>query len=123
MDLSFSQLDSTPMSSWRFDAFGVRANTAATSADNFNFSRFLVEVLDTAPPFRITSITKPTVAEAVVTWDSIPAKKYQIQSRLALNSGNWTTNATVTATGISTSYTNSGLGAIPTQFYRVVATP
>jgi hypothetical protein len=124
MDLSFSQADSTVYSSRRFDAFGIRANTAASSADRFNFTRFFVEVIDTVPAFRITAITRPDMSTAVLTWDSIPSKTYQVQSRLALNpSSNWTTNATITATGLSTSYTNTGLGAIPTRFYRVAAIP
>src|SRR6185369_16002762 len=96
----------------RFDSFAIRPATQESTASSFTFSRFLVQVISVAVPFNITSITHPTADSAVITWDSTSSRSYQVQSRDSLTSGNWNTNATVSAIGSSTSYTNSGISAI-----------
>jgi len=111
----------------RFDAIALRPNSLETSADSITFPDFKVEVLNaTIPvtPFNITGIQALSAGPSSVriTWNSISGVNYQIQSRNSLSSGSWATNATVQATGASTSYTNSPGGA-SALFYRVVATP
>jgi hypothetical protein len=75
------------------------------------------------PPFRITAARSLSGTQFTLTWDSVANQNYQIQSKDALGPGPWTTNATLTAGGISASYTNSGLTGVAHRFYRVVATP
>jgi large repetitive protein len=109
----------------RFDALGFRANTLATTADNFTFPEFKVEVVAAAipvAPFSITEVQLLSPTSLKLTWDSVSGKSYQIQSTPALNPTSWSTNATVTASGTATSYTNSPLSG-GQRFYRVVATP
>jgi hypothetical protein len=109
----------------RFDSIAFRPNSLQTTADQFNFPEFKVEVQSTGTPvtpFHITSSRMVAPTSFAITWDSIGGVAYQVQSRTSLSSGNWTTNATVTATDISTSYTNTP--AVGTAaFYRVVAIP
>ena len=108
----------------RFDSIAFRPNSLQTTADQFNFPEFKVEVQSTSipvTPFHITSSRMVAPTSFALTWDSISGVNYQVQSRTSLNSGNWTTNATVMATDISTSYTNTP--AVGTAFYRVVAIP
>jgi hypothetical protein len=107
----------------RFDAFGIRPNRSFDSAEQFTFSRFAVEVIEPTTPFSITSVTRLSADAVKLTWDSISTRVYQVQSKDSLSAAAWTTNATVTATAASTSYTNSGLSAVPQRFYRVVNTP
>jgi hypothetical protein len=73
-------------------------------------------------PFSITEVQLLSPTSLKLTWDSVSGKSYQIQSTPALNPTSWSTNATVTASGTATSYTNSPLSG-GQRFYRVVATP
>jgi hypothetical protein len=111
----------------RFDAFGIRANSLETSADNFTFPEFTVELVQgtiAVPPFNITAIRSLAPDSIALTWASVSGVNYQVQSRDSIIPGPWTTNATILATGTSTSYTNSPIPASATQrYYRVVATP
>jgi hypothetical protein len=111
----------------RFDAFGIRANSLETSADSFTFPEFRVEVIQSAipvAPFRITSVSSLASGGIALTWDSVSGVNYQVLSRDSLNQNTWVTNATVQATGTSTSYTNSPIPASVTQrYYRILATP
>jgi hypothetical protein len=110
----------------RFDSFAIRPNSLETSADSFTFSEFKVDVIEFSIPvlpFNITSVQMLSPGSIKLTWDSVSGKNYQVQSTDALNPVNWTTNGTVTATGTSTSFTNSPIPGSASQFYRVVATP
>jgi hypothetical protein len=75
------------------------------------------------PPFRITFARFVASTQFKLTWDSVSGQNYQVQSKAALGVGAWTTNATLTASSISTSYTNTGISGLQPRFYRVVATP
>src|SRR5262249_4558426 len=111
----------------RFDAFGIRANSLETSADSFTFPEFRVEVIQSAipvAPFKITSVSSLASGAIALTWDSVSGVNYQVLSRDSLSVNTWVTNATVQATGASTSYTNSPIPASVTQrYYRILATP
>lgn len=110
----------------RFDAFAIRPNSLETSADSFIFPEFKVEVIAAVIPvlpFNITEVQNVAAGGLKLTWDSIDGRNYQIQSRESLSSGDWITNATVTAVGTSSSYTNFPTPGTSQQFYRVVATP
>jgi hypothetical protein len=110
----------------RFDAFGIRANSLETSADSFTFPEFRVEVIQSAipvAPFRITKVSS-LASGIALTWDSVSGVNYQVLSRDSLSLSTWVTNATVQATGASTSYTNSPIPPSVTQrYYRILATP
>jgi hypothetical protein len=121
LNLSFSATD-TNYAYRRFDSIAVRPNSIVTSAEQFNFTRLLVEVTEAIVQFRITSFTRPDANSAVLTWESIPSKVYQVQSANTLGAA-WSTNTSVTAVGTLTSYTNSGLGAVSQRYYRVVQIP
>jgi hypothetical protein len=70
------------------------------------------------PRFNITSISASSGPGVVLSWDSVAGHSYQVQSRGALASGTWANlGSAVTATGSTTSFTNSLSGEA--QFYRV----
>jgi hypothetical protein len=123
LNITTTQTDDTYL--WRrFDSFAIRANRSYESAEQFTFTRFTVEVIEAAAPaFEITSVQRLNPDSLVLSWDSVSNRVYQIQSKDSLNAASWTTNATVTATGSSTSYTNTGLSGIGERYYRVVNTP
>jgi hypothetical protein len=105
----------------RFDAFAIRPNSLETAANSFVFPEFKVEVVQSGiAPFNITSVRSQAPTSVVVTWQSVSGITYQVLSTPALNPSSWTTNATVMATGTSTSYTNTPLSGA-TRFFRVVS--
>ena len=81
-----------------------------------------VTVCATAP-FQITSVQLLTADQLKLTWGSIATNVYQVQSEDSLSTSSWTTNATVTATAASTSWTNMGVSGVTQRYYRVVDTP
>ncbi len=106
----------------RFDAFAIRPNSLETSANSFDFPEFKVEVTQSSiARFNITSIQFVSPTAVALTWASVSGINYQVQSTPTLSPASWTTNATVMATGITTSYTNSPVTG-SSHFYRVVAT-
>jgi hypothetical protein len=111
----------------RFDSFGIRPNSLETSADSFTFPDFIVEVLQgsvAVPPFNITDVQSLSPGSVKVTWTSVGGATYYLLSADSLSLPGWTTNATIVATGSSTSYTNSPIpGNITQRYYRVLAPP
>jgi hypothetical protein len=110
----------------KFDCFMVRVDTSTLAADLFivkNFRVVKISPQSAVLPFQITSAVKPATDQFVLTWQSISGQNYQVQSKDLLTAAIWNSNATVMATGASTSWTNSGLSTITQRFYRVVATP
>ncbi|MEK7781109.1 MAG: hypothetical protein AAB370_06380 [Verrucomicrobiota bacterium] len=108
----------------RFDSFGIRLNSLETSADSFSIAEFKVEVLQGAvsvPSFNITSIESLSQTALKLTWNSVSGASYHVLSRSTL-SGVETTNATIVATGSSTSYTNNAVSGSE-RYYRVLAPP
>jgi hypothetical protein len=108
----------------RFDTFAIRPNSLETAADSFNFLEFKAEVLQgavTVNPFNITDIQILSPGSVKLSWASQSGVNYQVLSKDSLTSPNWVTNATVLATGASTSYTNST--AVSARFYSILATP
>lgn len=93
------------------DATGCSAGTLSGSAN--------VTLCSTS--FSITS-AKYNTTNFVLTWDSVASQVYQVLSETSLATGPWLTNATVTATSVSTSWTNTGISGTAQQFYRVVNT-
>jgi hypothetical protein len=109
----------------RFDTFAIRPNSLATTANNFTFHLFKVEVGQaTVPvlPFNITEVQRLSPTSVKLTWESVSGKSYQIHSTPSLSPVTWTTNDTVVATGTLTSYTNAPVSE-DQKFYRVVALP
>lgn len=127
-DTNFTRttVDVTGSNFFKFDCYMIRVDTGTLAADLFTCSEFKVVKISPASavtPFRITSVGMPAANQVALTWDSVSAQQYQVQSKDNLSSVTWSTNATVTATAASTSWTNTGLGAISQRYYRVVATP
>lgn len=109
----------------RFDAFAMRPNSLETAADSFTFTDFVVEVLQaalTVPPFSITDVEALSPTSVKLTWDSVAGATYHVLTRDSLSSGNWSTNATLLATGVSTSYTNTPTTGTQT-YYQISAPP
>ncbi len=74
-------------------------------------------------PFRITSQARLSPSQFQLSWDSVVGTNYQVQSKTYLaGTAAWITNATVTATASSMSFTDT-LATVPQRFYRVVAVP
>ncbi|HYG22338.1 MAG TPA: hypothetical protein VEH04_06100 [Verrucomicrobiae bacterium] len=123
LDFSHTVTD-TNFAYTRFDAFGIRPNNQATTADSFLVTQFKVEVEEAAvvlAPFRITSIQVLAPGNVKLTWESVAGRNYSILSTESLTSPTWTTNATVPGLAGSTSYTNSPATS-GERFYRI-ATP
>ena len=123
---AFSVTD-TNLAYRRFDAFAIRPNSLETTADQFTFPEFKVEVLQAVippPPFDITGIHVRPDRAVELTWESVSGVSYQVQSCDLLGSGSWAEVATVLATGTSTTYTDSATPPGATsRYYRVVANP
>jgi len=108
---------------YRFDAFAIRPGSLETSADSFTFPEFKVEVMEgpiAILPFNL-SVQALSASSLRLTWNSVSGLTYKVLSRSTITS-NETTNATILATGSSTSYTNLPLSGAR-RFFRVVATP
>ncbi len=106
----------------RFDSFGIRPSSLETTADNFTIPEFKVEVVQnpaTVTPFPV-SIQQTGPNAVVLTWTSVPTAMYEVESTTSVSPTAWVTNATVTASGTSTSYTNTPLTG-STRFFRVVS--
>ena len=118
---TFSSTD-TNFAYHRFDSFGIRPSSLETTADQFTFPEFKVEVVQspaTVTPFPVSlQISSPNAL--VLTWPSVATAQYAIESTPSLNPSSWVTNATVTASSTSTSYTNTPLSG-SARFFRVVS--
>ena len=123
--ISFNRTTSDAASNYfKFDCFMIRVDTSFLAADLFTVKEFRVQKISTTlPPFSITSVSLPGSDQFALTWQSFSGQNYQVQSKDSLTAAIWNTNATVTATGTTTAWTNSGLAGIAQRFYRVVATP
>jgi hypothetical protein len=106
----------------RFDSFGIRPSSLETTADQFTFPDFVVQVL--ANPINVTpfplTIQNPSPNTVVLSWTSVATAQYDVESTASLAPTSWITNATVTASSTSTSYTNFPVSG-STRFYRVVS--
>jgi hypothetical protein len=106
----------------RFDSFGIRPSSLETTADAFTFPDFIVQVLQNpinVTPFPV-SIQNPSPSTVVLSWTSVATAQYAVESTPSLTPTAWITNATVTASSTSTSYTNFPVSG-STRFYRVVS--
>ncbi|MBA4146540.1 MAG: hypothetical protein H0X66_00380 [Verrucomicrobia bacterium] len=119
-EVAHSETDTTGSNYIGFDTFAMRPANNTQTATSFDIKLFKVEKTSGAPSFAITTVERLSADSVKLTWDSVAGQDYQVQSRDALNGGGWTTHGTVTATDSSTSFTNSGLSAVPQRFYRVV---
>jgi hypothetical protein len=104
----------------RFDAFAIRPNSLETSADNFVFAEFKVEVLAFTPPVP-ASITLGTISRSgnnvTLNWTPTPAGSftYTVQRKTNLLDATWTTLVTGLSAPTYTDTTASG----DKGFYRV----
>jgi hypothetical protein len=102
-----------------FDGLAIRPNGVADTTESFAFTRFKAELV----PYelRFSSLRFDAIEGVILTWDSRPGVSYQIEWRAGFAEGTpWALLETVSATGLSTSYTDF-LGLFETQrFYRVV---
>ena len=118
---TFSSTD-TNFAYHRFDSFGIRPSSLETTADQFTFPEFKVEVDQnpaTVTPFPV-SIQQTAPNAIVLTWTSVPTATYDVESTASLSPSAWVTNAVLTASGTSLSYTNTPLSG-SSKFFRVVS--
>ena len=123
LDLSHTVTDNN-FAYHRFDSFGIRANSLETSADTFTIPEFKVEVISgplQVSPFNITDIESVSSDSVKLTWDSVVGATYHLLYRQPVT-GEDTTNATIVATGTSTSQTVSPLPSM-NGFFHVLAPP
>jgi len=115
----FTATDTNGLAYHRFDAFAIRPNTLETSADQFTFPEFKVEVI-AAPPtpqsIMITNVSR-NGNNVTLTWSPNPSGTYTytVQSKVHLTDATWTTLQTDITT---TSYTDM-IASGSTGFYRV----
>jgi hypothetical protein len=105
-----------------FDHFQFRVDSSVPVTDRLILKEFKVET-SPLPPFNITTAHPIDANNFRLIWDSLTGQKYRVESKDDLNAASWTSNVTITATGTSTTWTNTGLSAISDRFYRVVNTP
>jgi hypothetical protein len=74
-------------------------------------------------PFQIDSIQFADSDQVVLKWSTVNGNIYQVLSADDLTTGDWVTNATISANGTSASWTNSGVSGVTQRFYRVVNIP
>ena len=93
------------------------------TADTFTIPEFKVEVISVPQEVPISigsvSVQKVSATQVAMTWGSTNGASYDVLSTASLNPASWVTNATVVATGSSTSYTNAISDA--NTFYRIRA--
>jgi hypothetical protein len=104
----------------RFDAFAIRPNTMEGTASRFDFSRFKVEVIGGAAPFRITAVERLPAGSVRLTWDAAANATYEVQARDSVSSGDWAVVGTVTASSNSASFTDETLAGRSQRYYRIV---
>ena len=121
-NFSRAYMDTSGSNYFQFDAFLMRVDSSSLVADQLILKEFKVETTQ-LPPFSITSASFIDPNDFKLVWTSLSGQKYRIDSKSDLGAASWTSNDTVVATGNTTSWTNSGVGSISQQFYRVVNTP
>jgi hypothetical protein len=99
---------------------GATATTLATAPVNTIFRGIAWSPAASVTPPNILSIAL-SGGNFEFTWQSVSGKTYVVESRDLVNTGAWTTNATIVAAGTSTSYTNTT--SVTQRFYRVGQTP
>jgi polygalacturonase len=103
--------------------YTVTALSDATGCTVGTLSGNAVVTVCTPTPFQIDSVRFANSDQVVLTWDTVNGNIYQVLSRDDLTTGDWLTNATITATGTSASWTNNGVSGVLQRFYRVVNIP
>jgi hypothetical protein len=121
-NFSRAYMDTSGSNYFQFDAFLMRVDSSSLVADQLILKEFKIETTQ-LPPFSITSASFIDPNGFKLVWTSLSGQKYRIDSKSDLGAASWTSNDTVVATGNTTSWTNSGVGSISQQFYRVVNTP
>ena len=116
-----SYMDTSGSNYHKFDCFMMRDDTSSPVVDNLILNEFKIETLPIT--FNITTIHPLSSDQVQLIWDSVAGQNYQIQSKDDLGAASWTSNATVSATGTSATWTNNGLSSITRRYYRVVNTP
>ena len=62
--------------------------------------------------------------QIVITWQSVPGKAYLIQSRAAMDAGDWMdVSGIIVADGDSVTFTDQAGATAPRQFYRILVLP
>ncbi len=114
-------LDGDGLSDIQESALGSDPNLPDTDGDGFNDAHEAVagtDPLDSTSFLTIIAVLAGVNPdEYVITWSSIPGKVYTVQINETL-SGSWIPLESVTATGSTTSATNTSL--LNSQFYRIV---
>jgi polygalacturonase len=103
--------------------YTVTALADATGCAAGALSGNAVVTVCTPAPFQIQSVRFDNPDQVVLTWDTVDGNVYQVLSQDDMTLAVWVTNATVTASGTSASWTNSGVSGVTQRFYRVVNIP
>jgi hypothetical protein len=105
----------------KFDTFVIRVDTSYPVCDQLVLKEFKVEVLP-LPPFNIVTAHRIDADNFRLVWESLDGQSYRVESKADLTAPTWTSNATVAATGTTTTWTNTGTAGAPKRFYRIVNT-
>jgi len=106
-NLTWSITD-TNLAYHRFDAFGIRDNSLETTADQFDFSEFKVEVIGSTTPPAIPVAASISGNNIIITWSN-PA--FNLQSSGTVNGGY------ATIVGATSPFTNAITGTA--KFFRL----
>jgi hypothetical protein len=121
-NFSRAYLDNSGSNYHKFDTFMIRVDGSSLVADRLVLKEFKVETL-LMPPFNITTAHAIDANNFRLIWESLAGQNYRIDSKDTLAAATWTSNATVTAAGTTTTWTNAGTSTASQRFYRVVNTP
>ena len=113
---------------WERDWFGNLARTGADDYDGDGESdrdEFLAatDPRDPGSVFKVTNISRTMAGVLTLRWNSVPGRRYRVQSKDTLSEVNWSdvTNAIVMAT--STNSTWSSTQPLAQRFYRLKVEP
>jgi hypothetical protein len=96
----------------------VLSNSAYNIGDNIAAT---VNIYETA--VKISSITRSPSGEVTLTWNSQLGKLYQVNCKDSLEQAGWRTlQSNISASGVSTSYTDRTAASASRRFYAVVTT-
>jgi Tol biopolymer transport system component len=114
---------------WEAAHFGNLSKNGAEDADGDGLDNRAEYQAGTSPinntsVLRVLTLTALSTGVKTILWSAIPGKQYQVQYKDNLSQPAWTDlPAAPAAIGTQGSATDTGAGAVPHRFYRVIIVP
>ena len=88
----------------------IRGDSGSPVVNNLILNEFKIEVLPIT--FNITTAHSIDANNFRLIWDSVSGQNYRVDRKDDLSAASWTPIETVTATGTTTTWTNTGISAV-----------